>query len=537
MKRLFALLRAVVAIGLPIAVALFAAQQLSEHDQRTRATTLARVVLDRAARTTQQLAAAFAELKDVEGTAPCSATSLATMRQIALGSSLLQAVGYVSGNELQCSSFGGGVTDLGPADYISATGQAIRQRRTFSFAGSVPLLVVTAPTGFTGFVHPSLIFEMTEGGDDMPTGIVNYSTRSLLLASQPTAIDWSKVTVPADQMDGTAVVGDQLVGWVRSPKWDQMSFAALPWAAVSDEFVMLCRYLVPLGLICGALAFWLMRKLEEGRSSLPALLRAGLRRNEILLVYQPIVDLRTGHWVGAEVLSRWRRRSGEWVSPDVFIPIAEKHGLIAQLTQFVVGQALAEMGAFIHRHPEFFLSLNISSSDLSDPGFRPRLIAGCSEAQVPCASVHLEITERQEVDQSVEAGAIAELRRAGFKVGTDDFGVGYSNLAYLENFELDYLKIDRVFVANGFRAAGGAEMIDHIIDVGKARHLEIIAEGIERPEQLAHLLTRGVVLGQGWLFSRELPPAEFLRQYRAPDDVQWLADAGREGGSGSRSAA
>jgi len=531
LKRLFALLRAIAAIGLPIGIALLAAQAISEHDQRTRATTLARVVLDRAARTTQQLAAAFTQVKEVAGDAPCSAASLAAMREIALGSSLLQAIGYVSGNELRCSSFDGDVTDLGPPDYITSTGQAIRQRRSLSFAGSVPLLVVTGPAGFTGFVHPSLIFEMTEGGDDMPTGIVNYSTRSLLLASQPTAIDWSKVAIPSGQMDGTTVIGSQLVGWVRSPNWDQMSFAALPWTAVSDEFAMLCRYLVPLGVVCGFLAFWLTQKLEEGRSSLPTLLRIGLKRNEILLVYQPIVDMRTGHWVGAEVLARWRRRSGEWVSPDVFIPIAEKHGLIVQLTRFVVEHALDQMGEFMRQHPEFFLSLNISSSDLSDAGFRPFLVARCTEARVPCRAVHLEITERQEVDQTAEAGTIAELRRTGFKVGTDDFGVGYSNLAYLENYELDYLKIDRVFVANGFRAAGGAEMIDHIIDVGKARHLEIIAEGIERPEQLAHLLTRGVVLGQGWLFARELPAVEFLRQYRAPDEVQWLSEADRDAGS------
>ena len=155
---------------------------------------------------------------------------------------------------------------------------------------------------------------------------------------------------------------------------------------------------------------------------------------------------------------------------------------------------------------------------------------------MPHGAVHLEITERQEVDQTAEAGAIGELRKAGFKVGTDDFGVGFSNLAYLENFELDYLKIDRVFVANAFRGTAGTEMIDHIIGVGRARNLEIIAEGVERPEQLSHLLARGVELGQGWLFAREMPATEFLRQYRAPDEVQWLGETGPHGDGRSAAA-
>jgi EAL domain-containing protein (putative c-di-GMP-specific phosphodiesterase class I) len=111
----------------------------------------------------------------------------------------------------------------------------------------------------------------------------------------------------------------------------------------------------------------------------------------------------------------------------------------------------------------------------------------------------------KEVDLGAEASVIAALRTSGFKVGTDDFGVGYSNLAYLENFQLDYIKIDRVFVANAFRAEAGSEMIDHIIGVGKARNLQIIAEGIERPEQQAQLLARGVDLGQG-LAVRESDP-------------------------------
>lgn len=520
MQRLLAILRTIAVVGLPIIAALLLAQTLSEHDQRVRATTLARIVLDRAARTTDQLASAFDQMQRLDLANPCSDQGLAQMRKIDLGSSLLQGIGFASGNELVCSSIDGTiVAGLGPPDHITATGQQIRRRSDLDFARGIPLLVVTGPSGYTGFVHPSLIFEMTDGGDSMPSGIVGLSTRALLLSSNPSKIDWSAVAIPDGQPEGTTVLDGELVAWVRSPRWDQFSFASLPWAAVSNEFWDLSRYLLPLGALGSLLALWLLRRLDESRSSLPTLLRTGLRRNEILLVYQPIVDMRTGHWVGAEVLARWRRRSGEWVSPDVFIPIAEKHGLITQLTQFVTDQSLAEIGDLLRQRPGFFLSINISSSDLADPGFLARLANRCAQSNVPPDAVHLEITERQEVDLGAEASVIAALRTSGFKVGTDDFGVGYSNLAYLENFQLDYIKIDRVFVANAFRADAGSEMIDHIIGVGKARNLEIIAEGIERSEQQAQLLARGVILGQGWLFAKAIPAPEFLRQYRAPSQT------------------
>jgi sensor c-di-GMP phosphodiesterase-like protein len=210
---------------------------MSEHDQGSRATTLARIVLDRAARTTEQLAAAFSQMQQFGTPDPCTEESISHMRQIDLGSSLLQGIGFAVGNELKCSSIDGRIAaDMGPPDLISATGQAIRQRKELAFARDTPLLVVTGPSGYTGFVHPALIFEMTDGGDEMPTGIVGYSTRALLLSSRTSSIDWSAVAMPEGQMVGTTVLGGQLVAWVRSSKWDQFSFAAIPWTEVRDEF-------------------------------------------------------------------------------------------------------------------------------------------------------------------------------------------------------------------------------------------------------------------------------------------------------------
>ena len=193
---------------------MFLAHLLSEHDQKTRATTIARIVLDRATRTTGQLSSAFERMEESGFGDPCSDESLAQMRQIDLGSSLLQGIGFAEGNELRCSSIDSeNATDMGPADYISATSMAIRRPRELEVAAGIPLLIVTAPSGFTGLVHPSLIFEMTEAGEDMPSGVVGYSTRTTLLSSAPSTIDWARVLMPPGQFEGAAILGNQLVAW------------------------------------------------------------------------------------------------------------------------------------------------------------------------------------------------------------------------------------------------------------------------------------------------------------------------------------
>lgn len=488
----------VAAVLLPTLFCMAAAYWVSEYHQRARVATLA-------------------SLGDMDLAEPCGDLGLKAMRTIDLGSSLLQGVGYAVGNELLCSSVNGrDLVELGVPDFTSATGQNIRRRSDLEFAPGVPLLVVSNPAGFTAFVHPSLIFDLmgSQSGEHL-SGIANYSRRTELLASRENYVDWSKVPMPVGQMHGTVVIADQLVEWQRSSKWDQFSFASVPWSAVLDEFWELCRYLAPVGLVTGVCFAWLMRRLEDSRSSLPALLRQGLRRGEIMLVYQPIVDMRTGHWVGAEVLSRWLRRSGEWISPDIFIPLAEKHGLIAQLTRFVVARAVADMSGFLTQNPDLFLSINVSSADLQGPDFAEFLLDICTHAGIATSAIHLEITERQQVDQGGEASVISNLRKLGFVVGVDDFGVGYSNLAYLDNLELDYLKIDRVFVANAMRAGAGVKMVDQIIDVAAARDLTVIAEGVEREAQRDYLLARGVMLAQGWLYAKGMSALDFRRGHAA----------------------
>jgi len=512
-RRLLVVLRDGLTVIVPIAVAALLAYQLSYHDQRSRAGLMSGLVLNRTVLTTEQLKSAFAQLDAFDGPRACSPQAVAVMRQIDLGSSLLQGVGHISDNSLQCSSVAdAGAVSVGPYDYVSATSTFFRRNRNLGINPSAALLLVSDGSGSTGIIHPSLIFDLTDTGDTVPAGIVGYSTRENII-STGTAIDWHGVSLPNGGAGGSLELQGHLVAWNRSPISDAFSYAAIPLSAVTGEFDSLARYFVPVAVLVGLLGLLLVRRFAASYSSLPMLLKAGLKRGEVLTVYQPIVELATGRWVGAEALARWRRPNNEWVSPEVFVPIAERHGLIQKLTKHVIQTCAAQLAPFVRAHANFFISINISSVDLRDPAFVSTLAETVAANGIARRAIHLELTERAEVESEVEAETIRTLRAMGFKVGIDDFGIGYSNLAYLDTLQVDYLKIDRAFVAGLSGGQLGAQIVDHIIDLAVSRGLELIAEGVELDVQRTQLLARDVRLGQGWLFGKPMDFADFERAY------------------------
>jgi sensor c-di-GMP phosphodiesterase-like protein len=351
---------------------------------------------------------------------------------------------------------------------------------------------------------------------------VNYSTRETIIYSGGATFPWAEAQMPADAQAGTLVMGDHLLAWRRSSQWDQFSYAAVPVAAITQKFESVLGYFIAGGSLLGLALVMLVRRFAANRMSLPALLSAGLARKEVYTVYQPIVDMRTGRWVGAEVLARWRRPTGEVIAPDVFVPMAEKHGLIRQLTRHVMISCAEDLRKLVRFDPDFFVSVNVTATDLEDPNFVTQLIAECDARGVAHHRVHLEITERAEVDPVRAQQGIVLLQEQGFKIGIDDFGVGFSNLAYLDTLKVDYLKIDRAFVAGILRSATGSTLADVIIQLGTARGLEIIAEGVELEAQRLALVARGVWLGQGWLFSKPLSAEDlevaYSRHRSSPQD-------------------
>lgn len=501
----------------PLVLSLVLSFSAARHDLETRALLFADVVLDQAARTTRQLGSGLADLERQQPEDPCAPASVARMRQHALGSSLLQGFGYVEGNRLLCSSMADlGPVEIAPPDYASLLGYQLRVDGQLGFAPGARLLMITAPSGYTGFVHPDLIFALARGPDTGAFGLVSQHARVTMIRRGTLDYDWHELQLADGSTEGVLVSGSALVAWRRVPGVSFLSYAALPLAAVDAAFIETLGVSVGVSLLVSVLLFWLRHRLRRSRGSLPNLLRAGLRRREIFMVYQPIVDLRSGACIGMEALARWQPANGDAIAPSIFVPIAEKHGLIGALTAYVMAEGIAGAAPLLAAHPELFLSLNVSSADLDRPELCDDLESAVRRHGLAPGRIHIEITERERVDPGDGAASIAALRSRGYVVGTDDFGVGYSNLHYLDALTLDFLKIDRSLLFNAFCPGGRPDLVDHIIDLARTRQIDVIAEGVECEDQREALLARGVAKAQGWLFHRAMTAAALKTLLAAP---------------------
>ncbi|MFO7551365.1 MAG: EAL domain-containing protein [Haliea sp.] len=266
-----------------------------------------------------------------------------------------------------------------------------------------------------------------------------------------------------------------------------------------------------LGLLLAGLWVYVVLSFSRRHLSLTAELRNAIERREILVYYQPIVDLATGRCTGAEALARWSRANGDMVSPDVFVPMAEEAGMITELTLAVLELVLRDIGSLLRAHPAIAININLSPQDLESKRLLRALVSGLREAGLPASAIKLELTERALLDSDLPRRRINELRQLGHAVAIDDFGTGYSSLSYLESFELDILKIDKAFVDTIESHAVSSSVIGHVIEMAKSLQLDIVAEGIESQHQAAWLAAQGVRFGQGYHFSRPLAAEDFSR--------------------------
>jgi len=258
-----------------------------------------------------------------------------------------------------------------------------------------------------------------------------------------------------------------------------------------------------LGSLSGVLAVLLLTLLRQRNRSLQQQLRRAIRKDTVQLVYQPIVDLANGKIIAAEALSRWTDEDGFPVSPDVFVRLAEERGFINELTEMVVRQALRDFRELFRQDRGFRLNVNVSASDLADPGFLPMLQRSLAEAGVEARCLAIELTESSTASKEVAVEVIRQLRQRGHCVQLDDFGTGYSSLAYLKDLAVDAIKIDRSFTqAIGTESVIGS-ILPQIMAMAQSLELQVIVEGIETVEQADHFAALEMpILGQGWLFGR-----------------------------------
>lgn len=445
-------------------------------------------------------------------TSSCSTPSLVAMRNIDLSSSYIQAIGRVLNGQLVCSSIGlaGPTMALGPVDIVHPNGVTLRTDVRFPFAPETSYLVIET-NGYATIVHKDLPIDTALDLPDVSLASYSQVAKELLTSRGTINPEW--ILHAPDAKPAQFIADGQLVVVLPSQTYLIGAIAAVPVAQLNARLRDVMLVALPLAILAGGLFAVALLRLAMRQRTMPYLIRAGLKRNEFRLEYQPIVELETGRWIGAEALIRWDRGMDS-MRPDIFVAAAEEAGLIADISRRTISLASQDAAGLFTEFPDFHLGINLSGTDLADPDTLALMDQLTEATAAGSGNLLVEATERGFTDPEKAGPIIKKLRMSGIAVAIDDFGTGYSNLSTLEALELDYLKIDKSFVDTLGTGAATSSVVGHIIEMSKSLNLQMIAEGVETQEQANMLIELGVPYAQGWLFSRPVPYAQLLEGLR-----------------------
>ncbi len=279
------------------------------------------------------------------------------------------------------------------------------------------------------------------------------------------------------------------------------------------------------------------RGLEHGvtmPSIVPAQIRRALADDSIRPWFQPKTSLSTNKIVGTEALARWIGPDGVVVAPDAFIPVAEAAGLIGELTDTMLDQALAACGRWRAARPDCWVAVNISPLLLNDPGLTDRVEHYLQKHGVPPNALVVEVTESSGIPETPTAIEIlTRLRIRGVNLSIDDFGTGHSSLRSLVRLPFNEMKIDQSFVREAIDSRDSRKVVRASASLGRELGLKVVAEGVETGPIAQLVEEAGCDVGQGWLYGRAMTAIAFERRLAAEDIIELsdtadhaLADAG-----------
>jgi len=235
---------------------------------------------------------------------------------------------------------------------------------------------------------------------------------------------------------------------------------------------------------------------------------------EIHLNYQPIIDIQQNKTIGFEALMRWNHPTKGFISPEIFIPLAEQNDVMADATYWALSescQMLKRLESNNGNAGELFISVNYSSNDIVNKNFNANISETLKENNLNPDQLHIEMTERSLIEESTIAkDRLQTCRENGVSVSIDDFGTGYSSLSYLHYFPINVLKIDRSFIKNMEDDQVSLELVKTIITLGKNMNMKIIAEGIEELSQQETLKGLGCDAGQGYYIAKPMPEKDLI---------------------------
>jgi sensor c-di-GMP phosphodiesterase-like protein len=500
---LLTVLLIVVCTVLPLAGMLYFAWQRAVSDEQANLTISAQTAIQRANIVLNEARVALHALEPLTFP-PCSEQHIAQMRQLTVNTRSIEEIAYFDKDGRQCSSWGqSALHDARPAvDFTTSDGLQISLRVLPASSQGKPMVAIqyqdhhalAMPARFTDvIVDPGLrLVVATEDGHVL--GQLN---------SPDPALVKTLLTAP-----GAHIGDDHLAAVVR-----QKGMIAIVLEPRSYLFKRLHQeqlILLPVGLLIAilmiALLIWVVRR----RLSPLGELALAVRKREFVVHYQPILDLNTGHCVGAEALVRWQRPDGSMVRPDHFIPLAEESGLVLPITDQVIESVVRELGPMLVAHRSLHIAVNLSASDIKSGRALGIITKTLSGTGIASSQIWLEATERGFVDVKSARSTLDKARDTGHSVSIDDFGTGYSSLSHLQTLPLDALKIDKSFVDTIGTDSATSSVTPHIIGMAKTLGLKIVAEGVETAAQADYLRNHQVDYAQGWLFAKAMPANAFI---------------------------
>jgi sensor c-di-GMP phosphodiesterase-like protein len=314
------------------------------------------------------------------------------------------------------------------------------------------------------------------------------------------------IAAPVNALEGTADDGDTIGTHNQSSRYPLLATASVSRDAVfsvhNDLRTVSMAGAAVLALLTIVLALLLS---SRARANPVAELERALEAGEFVPYYQPLVDLRTGAIVGAEVLMRWRKADGTIVAPAVFIPLAESSGLILDMTRALMIAVRDEFSAVLGRRPGVKVAFNLTARHFDDDKIIADVRDIFAASPIRMSQVVLEVTERQPLEDLLAARrVIAGLQDLGCKVAIDDVGTGHGGLSYMLKLAVNYIKIDKLFVDAIGTERYSATIIETLVDLARNMRIEVFAEGVETFEQVKFLRERGVYLCQGYVFAPPL---------------------------------
>lgn len=450
---------------------------------------------------------------------PCSPAELALLRSKTYSSRNLRDAGRIAGERMQCSA----LLDVAQLPQAQAT-PTVTSTDGLTFYYRLPpysvgkqWTVILRRGDFYVVVDPGIAHRLTEFPDSVEATVVDATNGTRVRPSgakmfsntpvvdrnwQGTNGDTAFVTRCSPQTSMCVTAYGSIGSWLQTKRMQITVDTAVGW--LLGAFPM----------VCGALIF------QVRQSTGSRLLRA-IGKEQVRVVYQPIVELRTGQVVAAEALARWTDDDGVPMNPAAFVRIAEQRGFIGELTKMVLRRTLEDFRHVLLSDREFRVNLNITATDLEDAGVIAAVEEMLRASRVPANRVAFEVTEGSTARKQSVIETIHELRRRGHLIEVDDFGTGYSSLSYLKDFPVDAIKIDQSFTQTIDTSTATGEILPQILSIALALNLLVIVEGIETRRQAEYFSSyEGRIFGQGWLFGRPVPADEFRRKWLVFDADQ-----------------